>query len=92
MSSTPLPCVFWGDDVLCSHRKSMKVMFLNRCPQCPYYLEFEREMDEEEDEFFAEVDEFNEVRAKFERGELTKDEFDFETDRIFAKYFKRGKG
>ena len=56
-----LPCVF-SEKVLCSHRKSVKVYIMDRCWECSELARFEREMDEEEEKFFDEVDE---VRRRF---------------------------
>lgn len=56
-----LSCVFF-DDVLCSYRKSKKSTVMFRCLKCRHYKRFERMMDEEEEEFFEEVE-------KIRRGE-----------------------
>jgi hypothetical protein len=50
------------NDVVCSYRKSAKVHMMDRCFQCSELARFEREMDEEEEKFFDEVDE---VRRRF---------------------------
>jgi hypothetical protein len=46
-----LSCIFFTD-VFCSFRKSERFAVMDRCFECPQYLRFEREMDEEEEEFF----------------------------------------
>ena len=50
-----LECVFFSD-VLCVFRKSKNVTFMHRCFWCVHYKRFEKEMEEEEEEFFEEVD------------------------------------
>lgn len=50
-----LHCVF-QNDVLCSFRKSERSGVMNRCFKCEEYVRFMREMDDEEDEFWVEVD------------------------------------
>jgi len=59
--SKVLPCLFFKD-VLCSYRKSVKVYMMDRCFGCSELARFEREMHEEEEKFFDEVDE---VRRRF---------------------------
>jgi len=49
-------CSFWGGDVLCSFKKSDKFVVLRRCLKCSHSERFMREMEQEEDEFFDEVD------------------------------------
>lgn len=44
------------DTKLCEHKKSAKRVVLNRCFRCPIFRKFLREMDLEEDEFFAKAD------------------------------------
>jgi hypothetical protein len=58
VDSSVLKCAFL-DDVVCSYRKDEKFGIMNRCFKCPHYLRFEREMAEEEERFFDEVDEAN---------------------------------
>jgi len=48
-------CLFLSD-VVCSFVKSDKPAILDRCFSCPEYVRFNREMQEEEDEFFKECD------------------------------------
>ena len=55
MSSKLLLCVFL-DDVFCSYVKHEKFSVMARCFRCSHYLRFMREMAEEEDEFFEEVE------------------------------------
>jgi len=50
-----LSCVFWSD-VKCSLRKSEYSAIADRCLECSHYKRFEREMEEEEEEFWDEVD------------------------------------
>jgi len=50
-----LSCVFF-DDVLCSYRKNERFGVMSRCFKCRHYRKFKREMDEEEEEFFEEVE------------------------------------
>jgi hypothetical protein len=54
-----LSCLFF-DDVFCSFRKSEKSGIMNRCFKCPHYLRFLRFMEEEEEEFWDEVDRIRE--------------------------------
>jgi len=51
-------CVFF-DDVLCSFRKVKAFYVMDRCFECSHYKRFEREMEKEENEFWAEIDEAN---------------------------------
>ena len=46
---------FFLTDVLCSYRKYEKIGVMSRCLKCQYYERFKREMDEEEEEFWDEV-------------------------------------
>lgn len=57
-----LRCYFY-DNVLCSFRKSLRSGIMPQCYTCRHYKRFKREMAEEEEEFFEEVE-----RAR--RGEL----------------------
>ena len=50
-----LSCLFLVG-VLCSFRKSEKSYIMNRCFECPHYKRFLKEMQEEEDAFFEEVE------------------------------------
>ena len=47
---------FFLPDVLCSWRKSEKLGLMDRCLKCPFYFKFMREMEEQEEEFWDEVD------------------------------------
>ncbi len=51
-----LPC-FFSSLVSCSFRKSEKFGVMNRCLWCEHYKRFCDEMEKEEEELFAEVDE-----------------------------------
>lgn len=53
-----LPCLFLLD-VLCSFRKNEEFAILRECLSCPHYREFKREMENEEEQFFEEV---NQIR------------------------------
>ena len=48
-------CLFLPD-VVCSYNKSDKPRFMRRCEKCVYYAKFLREMEEQEEEFWEEVD------------------------------------
>jgi hypothetical protein len=48
-------CSFW-ENVLCQSKKNDRFVVLRRCLTCPHYRRFEREMEEEEDEFFDYVE------------------------------------
>jgi hypothetical protein len=48
-------CLFLPD-VPCSFVKSDKAVFMERCFSCSNYRRFEKEMQEEEDDFFKECD------------------------------------
>lgn len=47
-----LTCVFLLD-VLCSFRKTDDFRVMDRCMECRHYLRFSREMQEQEEKFFA---------------------------------------
>lgn len=52
----PLSCLFLLD-VLCSFRKSEKVFgIMDRCLKCKHYLEFLKEMQEEDEKVMDEID------------------------------------
>jgi len=51
-----LSCPF-DNIVLCSYRKDPKFTVMDRCLKCSHYEQFAKEMDEEEDKFFEEVEE-----------------------------------
>ena len=48
-------CMFLPD-VLCSYRKNEKFGVMSRCLKCPHYMRFLREMEEEEEKFWKDVD------------------------------------
>jgi len=50
-----LSCLFLLD-VLCSYRKHEGFYIMDRCAKCPHYDRFMREMEEEEDKFWEEVE------------------------------------
>ena len=56
MHEKKLLSCFFLPDVLCSFRKSEKFGVMSRCLKCPFYAKFMREMEEEEEEFWDEVD------------------------------------
>ena len=55
MGSKPLTCLFLLD-VLCSFRKYEGFSIMDRCARCPHYERFMREMEEEDDKFWEEVE------------------------------------
>lgn len=56
MSSKPLSCLLLLD-TLCSYVKSEKFTgLMDRCLRCEHYFRFLREMEDEEERFFEEVD------------------------------------
>ena len=61
-SFKPFECIFLSG-IVCSFQKYGKPVLLARCDHCEHYLRFVREMEEEEDKFFDEVD-------KIRSGEL----------------------
>lgn len=54
MGKKLLSCVFLPE-VLCSFRKSEHFAIMERCLKCSQYRRFEKEMENEEEEFFEEV-------------------------------------
>ena len=54
-----LPCLY-ELDVLCAFRTSEKQMHMKRCETCTYYKRFVKDMEDEEEEFFEEVDRIRE--------------------------------
>lgn len=52
-----LSCVFLLD-VLCSYQRSEKPVILERCWDCPHYRRFLMEAEEEEEQFWDEVERF----------------------------------
>lgn len=48
-------CLFLAD-VICVFVKSDKPVVMNRCFKCKYYFRFNREMEQEEEEFFEECE------------------------------------
>lgn len=64
-----LPCVFF-DDVLCSFRRSEKFGIMNRCLKCPHYRRFMRDMEEEEERVWAEIDRIRKYGYPKSKGEL----------------------
>ena len=49
------PCP-WNEKVICPHRKSSKFSILSQCHGCVHLKKFEREMEEEEDAVFEEIE------------------------------------
>lgn len=43
-------------DVLCPHKKYKGFRVFGKCFKCPHYLKFLREMEDEEQKFFDEVE------------------------------------
>lgn len=64
-----LSCIFF-DDVLCSFRKSEKLGVMDRCLKCEYYRRFMREMDEEEERVWDEIDRIRKYGYPKSKGEL----------------------
>lgn len=62
-------CVF-SLDVLCSKRRSDDFRPMQRCFTCKHYFRFMREMQEEEDKFFAECDKIRKFGYPKDIGEL----------------------
>ena len=50
-----LSCLFVLD-VFCSYRRYEKLGIMNRCLDCKHFKQFLRDMQEEEEEFWEEVD------------------------------------
>jgi len=57
VGSKVLPCLFLGDEVLCSFRKDLKPVVMDRCLKCSHYLRFMAEMEEEDERVMNEIDE-----------------------------------
>lgn len=75
MSPKLLSCLF-QPKVLCSFVKTEKfVGIMDRCLRCEHYESFLREMHEEDMKEGIEVDEINRLRARYERGEISLEEF-----------------
>ena len=47
---------FFLSDVLCSWRKTEHFGVMSRCFSCPFFLKFQRKLEEEEEAFWDEVD------------------------------------
>jgi hypothetical protein len=63
-----LSCLF-SLDVLCSYVKTEKfVGVMDRCLRCRHFLGFCREMEEEEEAFFEEVERLEKERGGLKRG------------------------
>jgi len=57
MQAKALPCIFVLN-VLCSFRKDVEDFRpMERCFACKFYLKFVRDLEEEEEKFFEEVEE-----------------------------------
>ena len=64
MSPKPLSCLF-KLKVLCSFRKSEKVFgIMDTCLTCKYYVEFLKEMAEEDEKVMDEIDEMRRFRGE----------------------------
>lgn len=50
------PCSLYADEVCPNGKRSAEFVVFGACYTCPLYREFMREMDEEEEQFFDEVD------------------------------------
>ena len=61
-----LSCLFLLD-VFCSFRKSEKVFgIMDRCLRCKHYLEFLKEMEEEDKKIMDEIDEMRRFHGELE--------------------------
>jgi hypothetical protein len=70
VSKALLSCMFL-DDVFCSYRKDGDDFRpMERCFKCKHYLRFLREMQEEEEKFFAECDKIRKFGYPKSLGEL----------------------
>ena len=67
VESKLLSC-FFLTDVLCSFRKTEEFGVMDRCLRCSHYKRFMREMEEEEDEMWEEID--REI-ADFEKRDMS---------------------
>jgi len=66
MSSKRLSCLFLLG-VFCSFRKSEKVFgIMDRCLRCKHYLEFLKEMEEEDKKIMDEIDEMRRFHGELE--------------------------
>lgn len=75
MSSKPLAC-FFQPKVLCSFVKvEISKGIMERCFKCGHYLSFLSDMDAEDEKEGCEVDEIERLRARYERGEISLEEF-----------------
>jgi len=65
MQVKTLGCIFVLG-VLCSFRKDAEDFRpMERCFTCKYYLRFKKELEEEEEEFFEEVDRLESGESEF---------------------------
>ena len=66
MSPKPLSCLF-KVKVFCSFRKSDKVFgIMGKCLTCRHYLEFLKEMEEEDEKIMDEIDEMRRFSGESE--------------------------
>lgn len=58
------PCDFW-DGLVCPHKKCACVgRMMHECFNCPHYKRFVRYMEEQEEEFFEEVERMEAERMR----------------------------
>lgn len=69
-----LSCIF-DEKVLCSWRKSEDFRPMERCFTCKHYLRFMREMEEEDQRLDDGIEKLHKLRACWERGEISEEEF-----------------
>ena len=74
MQTKLLSCIFLTD-LLCSFRKTDDFRPMQRCFSCKHYLRFMREMEEEDARVMSGIDRLHEVRGRWERGEISEEEF-----------------
>jgi len=66
MNPKPLSCLFTLK-VFCSFRRSDKVFgIMDRCLRCKHYLEFLKEMEEEDEKIMDEIDEMRRFHGELE--------------------------
>lgn len=69
--------------VLCAFRRDADDFRpMARCFKCFYYKKFLRLMDEEDERVMDGIDRLHEIRERWERGEITEEEFRKQYDMI----------
>lgn len=74
MQTKLLICIFFAD-VLCSYRKSDDFRPMERCWSCSHYKRFMRSMEEEDRRLDGGIERLHKLRASWERGEISEEEF-----------------